>query len=193
MNISLSTQNFSVYQTSEVFIILRFYCTCMHAGLLVSHYTFHFQCLVMPSLLSRPNWIKLYGHEYHDSCFLHVGFQTDDDLPQFGKIIDILLIMGASPLVYVHFYHTEGINSHIQSFQIVSTQEKKLFILRELKNKVVYYPHTYIGDRNMYITMRSYVLKMPWWYFFLIIPISCHNKLGFFSSDRHCVKNYRLL
>ncbi len=71
-----------------------------------------------------------------------------------------LVIMAACPLIEVLFYNTEGINSHIQSFQIASTQRKQLFLLRELKNKVVYYPHTFIGDGHiMYIIMRSYVLN----------------------------------
>jgi hypothetical protein len=81
-------------------------------------------------------------------------------LPQFCEVTDILVIMATCPLVYVQLYNTEGINEHIQSYQIVSTQRTKLFLLRELSNKVIYYPHVFFGDGHMYITMRSYVLNV---------------------------------
>jgi hypothetical protein len=110
----------------------------MHPVIMVSNY--------------RPKWIKIYGDEYYKSCFLQVGW-LNDDLPRFGSILEVLVITW-TPLVYIELYHTEGINSHIQSYEVTSTHKKSLFLLSQLSNKVVYSAHTYIGNNHLYITMR---------------------------------------
>ena len=44
-----------------------------------------------------------------------VGFQDDDDLLSFGKIIDIIVAAGSIPMFAVEVYKTEGINTHISA------------------------------------------------------------------------------
>lgn len=87
-----------------------------------------------------------------------IGFQPED-LSSFGKIIDILITSGSTPLLAVQLYRTEGINPHIGAYQINPTNDKSIVILSTLANKQTYYAHSYIGDGNVYITMRSHVPK----------------------------------
>ncbi len=105
----------------------------------------------------RPNWMKIYGQEYHRLCYLQVGWQ-DNDLPLFGKVLDVVVI-SRTPLVSVQVHCTEGINLHIQTYQIVPIGETKLLLLSRLHNKVVYYAHIFSGNRKLYITMRSMVSR----------------------------------
>lgn len=51
---------------------------------------------------------------------VHTGWQLNDDLPVFGKIIDILTIL-RTPLLLVQLLSTNGINSHILAYEITPT------------------------------------------------------------------------
>ena len=84
-----------------------------------------------------------------------MGWQPDD-LPLFGKVMDVLV--GGCPLLWLQHFATEGINLHLQSYQVSPTLTKSLIVLSSLEHKSVFTPHTYLGDRNQYITMRSYVI-----------------------------------
>ena len=86
---------------------------------------------------------------------MHIGWQPDD-LPLFGKVIDVLIV-GGCPLLWLQHFATEGINVHLQSYQVLPTLIKSLMVLSSLENKSVFTPHTYLGDHNQYITMRSYM------------------------------------
>ena len=65
----------------------------------------------------------------------------------------------SAAMVHVQLFTTDGVNSHIQSFEVMPTHNKSLYLLDKLSNKVVYTSHIYLGNRKMYITMRSYVVK----------------------------------
>ena len=39
----------------------------------------------------RPNWIDAYGDRYYRKEYIQIGFQ-ENDLPQFGKILDIIVV-----------------------------------------------------------------------------------------------------
>lgn len=106
----------------------------------------------------RPNWIKIYGEEYHRSSFVHYGWQKIDDLPQFAKILDILVVVGA-PLLYVKLYETEGINNHLLAHSIISTHKTAVIHLVNRANNEIYHAHTYIHDRRLYIAMRAHVTQ----------------------------------
>ena len=60
----------------------------------------------------RPNWIKIYGEEYHSEEFVMTGFQEDDLHHLEGlRIFKVLLILsGTTPLLAVQLYRTNGIN-----------------------------------------------------------------------------------
>ena len=105
----------------------------------------------------RPNWIKIYGQKYSRTCCVHMGWQPDD-LPLFGRVVDVLIV-GGCPLLWLQHFATEGINVHLQSYQVSHTLTKSLVVLSSLENKSVFTPHTYLGDHNQYITMRSYVIR----------------------------------
>lgn len=85
-----------------------------------------------------------------------VGFQ-DDDLPSFGKIKDIILASGSTPLLALEVYRTEGINTHIAAYQIFRTNSTAIILLSNLFNKTIYYAHSYIGDGKTYIALRAHV------------------------------------
>ena len=87
---------------------------------------------------------------------MHTGWQKDDDLPVFSKIIDILII-SRTPLLFAQKFATNGINSHILAYEITPTNEDDLVLLSKLDNKSVYSSHTFIGNSKLYIVMRSYV------------------------------------
>ena len=75
----------------------------------------------------RPNWIKGYGELYYKNDYLMTGFQQVDDLPAFGKIVDILLL-SETILFEMQSYRTEGINSHLLAYS------KFLILLPNLAN-----------------------------------------------------------
>ena len=52
------------------------------------------------------------------------GFQ-EDDLPQFGKVCDILLAREEA-FLYISVYITEGTDAHYHSYVIVPSHEKRL-------------------------------------------------------------------
>lgn len=118
-------------------------CTCMQS-VVFSQYISH-----------RPKWIKIYGQEYHVPCCVQTGWQPDD-LPVFGSVKAVIVIVGAV-LLQVNIFLTEGINSHLSSYNITPMQETKVILLSSLENKEVYYTHRFLGDKQLYITVRSHI------------------------------------
>ena len=131
---------------------------------------FTFICIIYVSLY-RPNWIKIYGEQYHRNEFLLVGFQQEDDLPFFGKIYD-LVVASNIPLIAVELYKTEGINSHIAAYLIKRMNKKSCFLLASLSYKNPLYAHSYNG--NLYIVFKTHTpdLKNEQ----IIIFVSIHIK-----------------
>ena len=107
------------------------------------------------TIFIRPNWIKIYGEEYHHEEFVMTGFQ-EDDLHHLERLRILLLILsGTTPLLAVQLYRTNGINSHIAAYQVVATNNKTVILLSSLKNKQLYSIHYYnIGDGHSYITVK---------------------------------------
>ena len=98
-----------------------------------------------------PNWIKIYGQEYHRSEYVVCGHQYDD-LPKFGRIEDILVIIG-TPLLSLGLYTILGIN-HPPCYAISNAHRPLLISLSDLAHPE---PLCNIGDSNLYIAMRSHV------------------------------------
>ena len=86
-----------------------------------------------------------------------VGWQQDD-LPEFAKIKDILVIV-ETPVLIVEKYTTLGINNHILCYMIECTFQTFALCVSGLVASHSFTAHTYIGDRGLYIAMHSYVLK----------------------------------
>ena len=103
----------------------------------------------------RPNWISIYGEKFYPHDYVHYGFQ-DDDLPAFGKITDVIVLAGSTPLLELQVYRTMGINNHVASYQVRRTNETVVVLLSQLDDRRPYYAHTYLGDLCLYITMRSH-------------------------------------
>ena len=104
----------------------------------------------------RANWIHIYGERFYRCEFVHSGFQ-EEDLPIFGKIVDIIVIAGSTPVLQLDTYNTLGINSHLSAFEVSRTNLKTVILLSQLHNKDLYYAHSCPGDSSTYITMRSHV------------------------------------
>lgn len=108
-------------------------------------------------LSSRPSWIKTHGEQYYRNDFVLVGWQ-EDDLPQFAKIKDILVLV-ETPVLVLERYTTLGINNHILCYLIECTFQTFALCISGLVDTHSFTAHTYIGDRGLYIAMHSYVVK----------------------------------
>lgn len=106
--------------------------------------------------LYRPNWISMYGQEFYRGEFVLHKFQ-DNDLPQFGRIKDIL-VLSTTPLLAIEEYRTQGINNHLMSYCISRTNSKIVVLLSSLEEKQSYSSHIYQGDEEMYIALKSHVI-----------------------------------
>lgn len=78
-------------------------------------------------MLHRPKWIEWGGNKYHPCDVVWYGYQ--EDLPQFGKIIDIILVESKVFLCF-SLYNTKGIDRHHNSFIIEPTENKTVKLLR---------------------------------------------------------------
>ena len=96
----------------------------------------------------------------HGTCWImvHVGWQPDD-LPIFAKIISNIVLVGIV-LLEIELFFTEGISSHIASYHITPTCQKKVLILSSLKIKDVYYSHTFLGDKKLYLCVPSHIERV---------------------------------
>lgn len=90
-------------------------------------------------------------------------------MPIFAKIMDIIVVGTCTPLLYLELFNTNGINSHILSYEIQPTYNNSLIILSKLRNKEVYYAHTYIGNSELYIVMRAYFPKYDEWHIIFML------------------------
>ena len=103
----------------------------------------------------RPNWIKIYGEQYHRGEFVHMGWQQND-LPEFGKLLDII-IAGGFPFFQVEKYETVGINSHILGYLIRHSYTTTCVHASMLPYKNTFTAHSYIADRRLYIVLKSHL------------------------------------
>ena len=87
-----------------------------------------------------------------------VGWQPDD-LPVFASVTSVIVIVGIV-LLEIEVYFTEGINCHLSSYLLRPIHQNKVILLSSLDNKDVYYAHKFLGDKELYITMRSHVEKV---------------------------------
>lgn len=83
-----------------------------------------------------------------------IGWQ-DDDLPQFGEITDLLAIT-STHLMAVKVYSTEGLDRHVHSYVIQSTDRLNLISLCELS---VYPPTVCHSVHRLYVTTKSNLIK----------------------------------
>ena len=87
-----------------------------------------------------------------------IGFQQDD-LPLFGQIKDIMVLVG-TPIFGVKVYTTMGINNHLSCFCVVCAYQHSLIPVSKLVCSDTYSIHQSLGDDNMYIAMRSHVVHV---------------------------------
>lgn len=109
--------------------------------------------------MNRPNWIKIYGEEYHRGEFIHLGWQQND-LPEFGKLMDIIIAAGF-PFYYVEKYETVGINSHILGYHIHHSYITSCVHASVPPYKNTFSAHSYIGDGRLYIVLKSHLEQFP--------------------------------
>ena len=116
----------------------------------------------------RPNRIKRYGEHFQKHSFVHCGWQ--DNLPVFARILDIL-IASNFPLLAVELYSTERLDSNLQSYCVKRTHKLNVLYMAHLENGYPLEAHTYLGDRQTYIALRSQIFNMNW------VHINCKNSL----------------
>ena len=109
----------------------------------------------MSFFFSSPKWIKIYGEEYHVFDCVIIGRQASDDLPIFGRISDILLLVDY-PVLDVTLYRTVRLSSHLMSYQLENNFSTRCVPLSALHDKHPYTVHTF-DDGQLYITLRSHV------------------------------------
>ena len=109
----------------------------------------------------RPNWIKIYGEEYHRREFVHIGWQ-ENDLPLFAKILDIITVE-EFPFFVIEKYKSLGINDHLLGFLIQHTHLTCCINIADLLYKYVFSAHSYIGDGQVYIISKTHLelLNVP--------------------------------
>ena len=117
----------------------------------------YWHALICLFYIYSPNWIKVYGEEYHYGDYIIIGKQEDDDLPVFSKILDIITIVDY-PVVEVTVFRTVGLQNHLLSYQIENTLSSCCISLRKLAEHRPYMAHTF-DDGNLYITVKSHVEK----------------------------------
>ena len=101
----------------------------------------------------------MYGEKFYRSEFVILDFQSDD-LPLFGKIEEILVVASNLPLLAVKIYRTEGINVHIDGYQVSPTNKIIVVLLSNIKYKHSFASHTFIGDGFLYIVSKSHFLTL---------------------------------
>lgn len=107
------------------------------------------------TLICRPKWIKCDGEVYRQSSFLLIQWQ-DDDLPQFAKIEDILIVLNF-PFFIVCTFITQRICHHYHSYAVKKGRQMLVVTLAEIGDSHPVYCHHVHGDSTLYVTMRSYV------------------------------------
>ena len=83
-------------------------------------------CILNYLLLHRPKWIEWEGNKYHPCNVVWCGYQ--EDLPQFGKIIDIILVESKVFFCF-SLYITKGIDRYHNSFIIEPTENRTVKLL----------------------------------------------------------------
>ena len=107
--------------------------------------------------LCRTNWVKIYGEQYYPSSYIVCG-QHSNDLPAFGKIIEILIIIG-TPLFVIDVFDTVGINNHLSSFVVHKTLVKTIILASKLNYKKPLSAHFCVNDTNIYIALHSCIFN----------------------------------
>ena len=83
------------------------------------------------------------------------GWQNDD-LPQFARIRDIIMVVEC-PLLVLDTFITQGINNHLLSYLIKGTRHVFIIRVSSLVVRDTFMAHTYPGDGNLYIAMKYHV------------------------------------
>ena len=84
--------------------------------------------------IHRSDWIEWRGNKYYLGDYVLCGFQ-DDDLPQFSKVHDILVVESEAFLCTT-LYFTRGIDRHYHGYVIVPTLEKRIIYVSD-KNELL--------------------------------------------------------
>lgn len=103
--------------------------------------------------MTSPSWISVYGVKFYPNEYVHCGWQ-DNDLPQFAKIQDIIVVE-EHPVLYVQKFQTIGIHSHLLAYQLSCMYSHTLLMVSSLYNKNTFSAHTFIGDGKLYITVKN--------------------------------------
>jgi len=74
----------------------------------------------------------------------------------FGKVKDILVV-GGFPFFLVEKYKSLGINAHIYAYLVEHTYTNICIYVANLPYKMTVNAHSYIGDRGLYVVLKSHL------------------------------------
>lgn len=113
-----------------------------------------FPSLCDDSVLEHTNWVEVQSSKYCKGVFVLLRY--DDLSPEFGKIVDIVLVNG-TVLFSVQLYVSDFLDTHYNSFVIKSTSSHRGILLDFLPhNRPLYAKRTFCqtpGDTKLYITL----------------------------------------
>ena len=94
----------------------------------------------------RCDWVEWRGSKYYQGDYVLCGFQQDD-MPEFGKVFDILLVKNEAFLC-ASIYTTKGTDAHYHSYVIAPSHGKRLILISECND--------YLGSLH---PLRAHSLK----------------------------------
>ena len=78
------------------------------------------------------------GNKIHHNEFVLCGYQ-DDNAPQFGKVLDIIIVKKI-PFLIVQLFLTLGVHHHYHSYIIKPTEVKKIINVSD-ENEILSMSH----------------------------------------------------
>ena len=93
---------------------------------------------------------------YHPSDFILCG-KSCNDLPEFSRIKEIIVICGCA-MFYVENFLTTGLCNHLLCYAISRTYTLRIIAASKILDSFPYTAHTFLGDRQMFIAMQSHVI-----------------------------------
>ena len=103
--------------------------------------------------VAHPKWVTLQSSKLCSGVF--VLLKNDDMTPLFGKVLDVILIVGDIVLLCVQHYYGSLFHAHYHSFEISTRGTISAVFVDELEDhRPVHSTSTFVtSDRSLYITL----------------------------------------
>ena len=107
------------------------------------------------ALICHPTWIKYFNSTYKVNCVLLLTY-VNNDLPVFGKIVDLIVLPDNSVFFYVNVLTTCHFDQHYHAFVVTENLCGSLVKLSSLSYPSVlhFYSKSLREDRNIYVVLK---------------------------------------